>query len=275
MNLIQQAVERAKQLEGEGKVVAPVTQTGPRPESRVSASAAPTGPRIGLASLPHIEPVATRGPMPVLLVLLVCVLALGGGALLYFFLAKSQAIENGVVGAVKAVTAPATKTVGESANPAAAVPTVAATPPPNATAATAAPPAAAKPAGATAAPAAAALDEARSAVEGWARAWSDRNVDAYLGFYGEAFRPDRGQSRAAWEASRRQAIEKKSTITVSVRNLKLEARAGDRVTARFIQDYSADTYRENGTAKTLVLAREGTGWRIVSESAGAARGNTR
>jgi ketosteroid isomerase-like protein len=273
MNLIQQAVERAKQLEGEGKVVAPVTQTGLRPESRVSASSASTGPRIGLASLPHIEPVATRGPMPVLLVLLVSVLALGGGALLYFFLAKSQAIESGVVSAVKAVTAPATKTVSES--PALAVPAVVATAPPIATAATAAPPAAAKPAGATAAPAAAALDEARAAVEGWARAWSDRNVDAYLGYYGAAFRPDRGQTRAAWEESRRRAIEQKSKIAVGLRNLKLQAQAGDRVTVRFVQDYSADTYRENGTAKTLVLAREGGGWRIVAESAGAGRGNAR
>ena len=265
MNLIQQAVERAKQLESEGKVVAPVTQTGPRPEARASAATTASGPRIGLASLPHIEPVATRGPMPVLLVLLVAILALGGGALLYFFLVKSQAIENRVINAVNAVTAPAAKSVSE---PAAAVPAVVATASAAATAAAAEPSAAAK-------PAAAPMDEARAAVESWARAWSDRNVDAYLGFYGPTFRPDRGQSRAAWEASRRQAIEKKNSIVVTLRNLKLEARAEGRVAARFTQDYSADSYRENGTAKTLVLAREGGGWRIVSESIGGARTGAR
>jgi ketosteroid isomerase-like protein len=200
--------------------------------------------------------------MPILLVALVALLAIGGGALLYFFLAKSQSIESRIVTAVASVTAPA--------KPATEVPAVAKVAAAEVAAATATAPATASaPAPVAAAPAAttAPLNDVRNAVEGWARAWSERDVDAYLAYYGQGFRPDKGQSRKAWASGRRMAIGKRNSISVAVRDLQLEALAGDRVAARFTQDYSADAYREAGTAKTLVLAREASGWRIVSESA--------
>lgn len=276
MNLIQQAVERAKQMESEGKVVAPVTQTGPRPEARLATPATASGPRIGLASLPHIEPVAARGPLPLPLVLLVSLLALGGGALLYFFLAKSQSPESPMV---VAVASPVVQVKpAEPAAPAAAVAAVATPAPAAAETAAAASTTVAAPATAQAtapaapdAPAAVPMDDARNAVEGWARAWSERDVDAYLAYYGQGFRPDKGQSRKAWEASRRQAIGKRASISVVLRDMQFEAQGSDRIAVRFAQDYAADGYSETGTAKTLVLAREASGLRIVTEAAGSAR----
>jgi ketosteroid isomerase-like protein len=123
---------------------------------------------------------------------------------------------------------------------------------------------------APATPAADPLDEARAAVTGWARAWSDRDVGAYLSFYGTGFVPERGASRAAWEKTRRQMIERRRSISVAINELQLEPLSADRVIANYKQDYAADTYREAGTPKHLVLAREGGAWRIVAEAAGKA-----
>jgi hypothetical protein len=36
-------------------------------------------------------------------------------------------------------------------------------------------------------------------VNAWAKAWSAKNVDAYLAFYGKDFKTPGGESRASWE----------------------------------------------------------------------------
>jgi outer membrane protein, adhesin transport system len=111
------------------------------------------------------------------------------------------------------------------------------------------------------------LDDARTIIESWARAWSERDVSGYLAHYGSGFAPERGMSRSSWEKTRRQAIQRRQHIEVSVANLRLEQVSTNRIVARYMQDYAADTYRETGTPKRLVLEREGSGWRIVAESA--------
>jgi ketosteroid isomerase-like protein len=114
------------------------------------------------------------------------------------------------------------------------------------------------------------LDDARTTIESWAYAWSERDVSGYLAHYGDGFTPERGMSRAAWEKSRRQMIERRRSIAVSIANLRLEQVSDNRIVARYVQDYAADAYRETGTPKRLVLARESSGWRIVAETADTA-----
>lgn len=104
------------------------------------------------------------------------------------------------------------------------------------------------------------------AIDAWARAWSERDVSRYLGFYSSEFSPDRGVSRSAWENQRRKRLQAPSSISVSIRDLRLEPLTADRMIARFAQDYAADTYRESGTLKMLVLVREAAGWRIAVEA---------
>jgi hypothetical protein len=62
-------------------------------------------------------------------------------------------------------------------------------------------------------------------------------------------------------------IERRRSITVNIANLRLEKVSDSRIVARYVQDYAADAYRETGTPKRLVLAREGSSWRIVAETA--------
>ena len=121
---------------------------------------------------------------------------------------------------------------------------------------------------ATAAQAVAVADQrgAQEAIEAWARAWSERDVSGYLGFYSSEFSSDRGVSRNAWENQRRKRLQAPRAISVALRDLRLEPLGADRMIARFAQDYTADTYRETGILKMLVLVREAAGWRIAVEA---------
>jgi len=108
------------------------------------------------------------------------------------------------------------------------------------------------------------------AIDAWARAWSERDVSRYFGFYASEFTPDRGVSRSVWQGQRRKRLQAPSAISVTIRDLRLEPLAADRIIARFTQDYAADNYRETGTQKMLVLVREAGGWRIAVEALQAA-----
>ena len=117
-----------------------------------------------------------------------------------------------------------------------------------------------------AAPTAADLRAAQVLVAAWAQDWSDRDVAGYLAHYSAAFTPDKGLARSAWEAQRRKRLAAPRNISVAVHALAIEADGADRLIARFKQDFAADAYRETGTAKMLVLARESSGWRIAAET---------
>lgn len=116
---------------------------------------------------------------------------------------------------------------------------------------------------------AASPETARALVDEWLRAWSERDVDRYLGAYGESFAPENGLSRQAWAQSRRQKIESRKSIAVSIRDVKIEPEGDNRLAIRFLQDYTADGFHEEGTPKHLTLALEGGAWRIVAETSSA------
>ena len=271
MNLIQQAVERAGQMERESKGL-----SAPPP--------LPQGKLHGVQSR-SFRPTPMHASRLPLAALGLAVLAVVGGALLYVALVRTQGDGNGggngggnasgnsaapklapahpntaLVAAAKTTAAP----VSEAPTPA--------NPAPLAGAASVVAPVAA-PVAAAAAPAVAStrdLDDARATIESWARAWSERDVSGYLAHYGDAFTPERGLSRMAWEKTRRQMIERRHHIAVNVAGLQLERVSDSRIVARYVQDYAADAYRETGTAKRMVLEREASGWRIVAEAADTA-----
>ena len=103
-------------------------------------------------------------------------------------------------------------------------------------------------------------------IDAWARAWSERDAERYLAFYSAGFLPDRGMSRAAWEANRRKRLQAPRSITLAIRDLHLQPVGENRIIARFAQDYAADSYRETGTRKMMLLVREAGVWRIAAET---------
>ncbi|MGH8806203.1 MAG: L,D-transpeptidase Cds6 family protein, partial [Polaromonas sp.] len=175
--------------------------------------------------------------------------------------------------AVAAPPAPAPVAAAKPAPAPAAAATVAAAP--------AVPPAAAKPAPAATPPAAAPATpvapapagasgsekEVEAAVRAWADAWSGKDVTAYLSSYGQNFAPPGKQARKAWEDDRRARIVGKSRISVKLSNLSVAVQGG-KATAKFKQDYSADSLNIS-SRKTLDLAKVGERWVIVKESTGS------
>ena len=162
------------------------------------------------------------------------------------------------------VAAPAAK-----APPAPPPTVVAAAPAPKAPAPAAAIPAPAQ-AAAAAAPAAAggaAEKQVEDAVRGWAAAWAAKDMGGYLGSYGKEFDPPGSQSRSVWEEERRKRIVGKNRIAVVLSGLSVSVN-GNKATARFKQEYSADSLNVS-SRKTLDLVKSGDKWVIVKESTGA------
>jgi len=106
-----------------------------------------------------------------------------------------------------------------------------------------------------------------ASVDAWARAWSARDVKAYLDAYAPDFDLPAGQSRKAWSDERRARIEDKKRISVKVESPRV-AIDGNTATVRFRQVYDSDRLKTSGR-KTLVLVRQGSKWRIKQERAGS------
>lgn len=126
----------------------------------------------------------------------------------------------------------------------------------------------AAPATAATAPQASAATEdgVKKAVEAWARAWAAKDVPAYLGFYAANFETPDNLARGAWEAQRRERIERPKSISVDIKFRSIKVKGGE-ATAVFRQAYKSHAVSSNNT-KTLKMVRAGDKWLIQSERAG-------
>jgi ketosteroid isomerase-like protein len=102
-------------------------------------------------------------------------------------------------------------------------------------------------------------------LETWRQAWQGHDLPAYLAAYGSGFTPADGGSRDAWVAARSKKLAGNAAIEVQLHNVVIERLEQDRFKVSFEQDYASGSYREVGRGKTLHVAREGDGWKIVRE----------
>jgi tetratricopeptide (TPR) repeat protein len=121
-----------------------------------------------------------------------------------------------------------------------------------------------KPAAKPAVPAKADTDAVMAAVNGWAKAWSNKNPDAYLAYYAPNFQVPGGEARANWEATRRDRILRPKLIEVTVGSPKVSFDANGRAVVKFRQGYKSDALSTSG-AKTLTLVKNNGNWQIVQE----------
>jgi len=125
-------------------------------------------------------------------------------------------------------------------------------------------PAAAEPASAKPAPANTAQsgNTVEVAVIQWAKAWSARDVSAYLAAYASDYTTD-GMTRSNWEAQRRERVGGPKNIDVQLSNMTIDQQ-GDTASVTFRQTYRSDRLSSTVT-KTLKLALQNGQWRIVDE----------
>jgi ketosteroid isomerase-like protein len=107
--------------------------------------------------------------------------------------------------------------------------------------------------------------EVEKTVKEWAHAWARQDVDEYLSYYAGNFKTPKGESRRAWEQTRRSRIGSPKTIDIDITGIKSEIDA-DRASVSFKQHYRADRIAKR-TSKTLQLQKNGDRWLIVQEQA--------
>jgi tetratricopeptide (TPR) repeat protein len=105
------------------------------------------------------------------------------------------------------------------------------------------------------------------AVNGWAQAWSKKDVDGYLSYYARDFKTPGGEARDSWEKTRRQRVTAPKSISVSLDSPKVTMNGADRATVTFRQSYKSDVLKSNST-KTLVMVKSDGGWKILEEKSG-------
>jgi tetratricopeptide (TPR) repeat protein len=105
-------------------------------------------------------------------------------------------------------------------------------------------------------------------VNAWAKAWSAKNVDGYLAFYGKDFKTPGGEARADWEKARRVRISAPKSIAVSIDAPRVSVAGDSQATVTFRQGYRSDVIKSTTTTKTLVLAKVDGRWLIQQERVG-------
>jgi tetratricopeptide (TPR) repeat protein len=105
--------------------------------------------------------------------------------------------------------------------------------------------------------------EIEQTVRAWAEAWSARDAEAYLAFYGKVFKVPDARPREEWNEERKIRVTRPEYIKVGIDKLKVELR-GDTAKVRFQQNYESNILKSVGK-KTLLMAREGQSWKIVEE----------
>ncbi|MCH9647267.1 MAG: TIGR02266 family protein [Deltaproteobacteria bacterium] len=103
-----------------------------------------------------------------------------------------------------------------------------------------------------------------SIVEGWADAWSSQDVDSYLSFYSDRFRPSRGLSLVDWRKQRRTRLRRPSFVSVTVSSPTVSAQSNGNMEVRFVQTYRSNTL-DDTVWKILEFAQEGESWKILRE----------
>lgn len=102
----------------------------------------------------------------------------------------------------------------------------------------------------------------KESIDGWARAWSDLDIEAYLGYYSVDFEPPEG-SREDWEKNRRKRFKKSTSVSIKIDDLQIFAKKR-KAYVNFEQVYKSATYADR-VLKTLVLIKTDDGWKITHE----------
>ncbi|GAO36194.1 hypothetical protein SCT_1596 [Sulfuricella sp. T08] len=103
-------------------------------------------------------------------------------------------------------------------------------------------------------------------LNGWANAWSSKNVGAYLSYYAKDFKVP-GGSRASWEKERKNRISRPKSIHVGIESPRVTLSDASHASITFKQSYKSDAL-QTITTKTIVLVKAGDKWLIQQERIG-------
>ncbi len=106
-----------------------------------------------------------------------------------------------------------------------------------------------------------------SAVDAWAKAWSTKNVSAYLKSYAPDLVLAKGESRANWEKTRKERISKPKSISVTIASPEVKISDATHAKVTFKQVYRSSGLNSE-TWKTLLMVKSNGKWLIHEERIG-------
>jgi tetratricopeptide (TPR) repeat protein len=106
--------------------------------------------------------------------------------------------------------------------------------------------------------------EITETVMAWAAAWSSQNTGNYLSFYADDFKTPGGETRAAWEALRRERVTTPKYIHVGIAIKSITFTDSTHATVKFRQAYRASHLKSTDN-KTLLMVKSGDKWLIHAE----------
>ena len=104
-------------------------------------------------------------------------------------------------------------------------------------------------------------------VNGWAQAWSKKDVKGYLGYYAKDFKTPAGEARGDWEKTRESRISGAKSISVGIDTPKVTMRGPEQASVSFRQTYRSDKLKSS-SRKTLEMVKSDGRWLIREEKSG-------
>lgn len=106
-----------------------------------------------------------------------------------------------------------------------------------------------------------------ASVDAWAKAWSAKNVGAYLSAYAPDLVLAKGEKRANWEKTRKERISKPKTISVTIVTPEVKINDATHAKVTFKQVYRSSGLNSE-TWKTLLMVKSNGKWLIHEERIG-------
>ena len=106
-------------------------------------------------------------------------------------------------------------------------------------------------------------EELKDVLEAWRKAWSSRDIAAYLSFYVPEYQGNAG-SPDKWQADRKRIIGQTKSIELQFGTPDIQLEGADRALLTFEIDYRSDRLQDHGV-KQLQLRRSGGRWLIEQE----------
>jgi adhesin transport system outer membrane protein len=106
--------------------------------------------------------------------------------------------------------------------------------------------------------------EVTGVLQQWATAWSNKDFDAYAGFYGDGFKTPQFRSKSAWLKFRQPRVMGNEDIQVTIEDVYWDVVKGGKINVVFVQRYTSRSLKIR-SVKRMVMENTADGWKIVSE----------
>jgi hypothetical protein len=104
------------------------------------------------------------------------------------------------------------------------------------------------------------------ALDTWLKRWMAQDVDGYLAWYAEAFKPEQGLSRSQWQRQRAARVGSAQAVQVRVDALQVQpGPVAETFLLSFTQRYSSKSFTDVAR-KDMAWIKTPGGWRILSEA---------